>query len=247
MRSRPESGRRRSEAVRLEIPGLFVTGTDTGVGKTVVACGLIQALRAEGVDVAAMKPVETGVGRDGPADALALATAMGLSEPLELICPLRFELPAAPSVAAADARSPLDLKEVRSAWQTLQGRHEFVVVEGAGGLLVPLRDDFDMADLALEMRLPLVVVARPALGTINHTLLTIREAERRGVGLLGVIFSHGERRLSAADQKNFEALKQTLGEAVLGEIGFLESPTEMPQEMLDPKAILERIRKFDAH
>ena len=160
-----------------KLAGLFVTGTDTGVGKTVVARAIIQALRAEGVDVGAMKPVETGVGRDGPADALALATATDHSEPLELICPLQFELPAAPSVAAADAQSPLRLEAVRSAWRTLQSRHEVMVVEGAGGLLVPLMENFDMADLALEMGLALVIVARPALGTINHTLLTIREAE----------------------------------------------------------------------
>lgn len=227
-------------------PGLFVTGTDTGVGKTIVARGLIQALRAQGLDVAAMKPVETGVGRDGPADALALANATDHSEPLELICPLQFELPAAPSVAAADAQSPLHLETVRSAWQALQSRHEFVVVEGAGGLLVPLMANFDMGDLALEMRLPLVVVARPALGTINHTLLTIREAKRRGLGLLGVIFSHAERNLSAADQKNFDALKDSLGNTVLGEVPFLEGPAELPKGVIDPAALFDRIKQFDA-
>lgn len=229
-----------------KLAGLFVTGTDTGVGKTVVARAIIQALRAEGVDVAAMKPVETGVGRDGPADALALATATDHSEPLELICPLQFELPAAPSVAAADAQSPLRLEAVRSAWRTLQSRHEVMVVEGAGGLLVPLMENFDMADLALEMGLALVIVARPALGTINHTLLTIREAERRGLGVLGVIFSHGARKLSTADQKNFEALKDYLGEGVLGEVPYLVNPGEIPQAVLNPKAIIRRIQSFDA-
>lgn len=229
-----------------KLPGLFVTGTDTGVGKTVVARAIIQVLRAEGVDVGAMKPVETGVGRDGPADALALAKATDHSEPLELICPLQFELPAAPSVAAADAQAPLHLEAARSAWQTLKSRHAFMVVEGAGGLLVPLMDNFDMADLALEMRLALVVVARPALGTINHTLLTIREAERRGLTVLGVIFSHGERVLSAADQKNFDALKDTLGDQVLGEVPFLVRPAEIPPSLLDAKTLLQRIQDCDA-
>ncbi|MDG2049640.1 MAG: dethiobiotin synthase [Myxococcota bacterium] len=226
--------------------GLFVTGTDTGVGKTVVARCIIQALRELNVDVAAMKPVETGVGRDGPADALALAESTDHSEPLELICPLRLELPAAPSVAAADVGSPLDLSTLREAWSTLQGRHEFVVVEGAGGLLVPLRENFDMADLALEMHLPLVVVARASLGTINHTLLTLREAQRRGLVVLGIIFSHGAGALSTADQKNFESLKVSLGDLVLGEVGFLEDPRQLEKGLLEGAKLWERIQSLDA-
>ena len=114
--------------------GCFVTGTDTGVGKTVVACALLRALRARGIDAGGLKPVETGVGDAGPLDAIALRDAAGGSDPLELVCPQRFALPAAPTVAAEAEGTKVDLTALDAAFEALSARHEFLVVEGAGGL-----------------------------------------------------------------------------------------------------------------
>lgn len=217
--------------------GFFVTGTDTGVGKTVVACALVRALRAAGRDVGVMKPAETGVGPDGPLDAQALREAAGVDDTLEEICPIQLALPAAPNVAAAHEGRTLKLDPVRSAFAALHARHETMVVEGAGGLLVPFLDDFTMADLAAELDLPVVLSARAALGTINHTLLTLEAMERRGLPLAGVVISHASGVLTDADAHNLEHLKRALGARLVGEI-----PPLAPGALPDAGAIaIERL------
>lgn len=218
-------------------PGVFVTGTDTGVGKTVVSTALVRGLRARGRDVGAMKPVETGVDERGPLDALALRAAAGDVDPLDLVCPQRFALPAAPTVAAAAEDRTVDLIRIRDAFDLLAGRHELMVVEGAGGVLVPVSGVMDMVDLARALGLPVLVVARAALGTINHTLLTLRELERRGIECLGVVLSYAEGALSSADAANLEALREVLGPGLLGEV-----PPLAPGEVaLDGHLRLDRL------
>jgi len=206
--------------------GCFVTGTDTGVGKTVVSRVLIRWLRARGVDVGAMKPIETGVGAAGPLDAIALAEAAGRPDPLDDVCPLRFALPAAPTVAAAAEGRDIDLGSVERSFARLAQRHEFVVVEGAGGLLVPAGATASMADLALRLKLPVLIVARATLGTINHTLLTLEAAGARNLDVIGVVISHPEGALSAPDRANLGALRDALGERVIGEIPPLAAGAE---------------------
>lgn len=212
--------------------GLFVTGTDTGVGKTLVACALLRALRVRGIDAAGMKPIETGVGEGGPLDALALQAAAGGGDELSDVCPLRFALPAAPSVAARAEGRAVELWAIERAHQRLAVRRDFVVVEGAGGLLVPLDAEHCNADLARRLGLPLLVVARGALGTINHTLLTLEAAIGRGLAVAGVVISHGAQALSAADCENLRELRRALGAALVGEI-----PPLAPGGTPDPAAI----------
>jgi len=221
-------------------PGLFVTGTDTGVGKTVVACALVRALRAAGHDAGAMKPAETGVGPEGPLDALALAEAAGGADPLDDVCPQRFALPAAPTVAAAAEGRGVDLAAIRAAFERLRHRHELVVVEGAGGLLVPLAEGTRMADLARELALPVLVVARAALGTINHTLLTLEAAASRGLTLAGVVVSHAGGPLSEPDAANLGALRTALGERLVGEIPPLAPGARPEPGCLDLPRLLAR-------
>lgn len=204
--------------------GFFVTGTDTGVGKTVVACTLVGALREAGRDVGVMKPAETGVGAGGPLDALALREAAGSTDALDEVCPVQLALPAAPSVAAADEGASVDLARIRKAFDALAARHDCMVVEGAGGLLVPLAPGFTMADLAAELTLPVLLVARAALGTINHTLLSLEAIEGRGLSLAGVVVSHAGGALSDADAKNLAALREALGPRLLGEVPPLDAP-----------------------
>ena len=217
--------------------GLFVTGTDTGVGKTVVACAVIRGLRERGIDAAGMKAVETGVGEGGPLDAIALQAAAGGSDPLDLVCPQRFALPAAPSVAAAAAGAAVDLESIRAAFAALAARRELVVVEGAGGLLVPITAATCMADLARDLSLPLLVVARARLGTINHTLLTLEVARGRGLAVAGVVVSRGADPISPADEQNLAYLRELLGPLWLGEVPGLAAGTEVPAGCIDLGAI----------
>jgi dethiobiotin synthetase len=221
--------------------GFFVSGTDTGVGKTVVACALVRGLRARGLDVGAMKPVETGVGPEGPLDAIALHEAAGGGDPLEDVCPQRFALPAAPTVAATAEGRAVDLAAVRAAHARLAARHDALVVEGAGGLLVPASDGLRMADLAGELDLPILLVARAALGTINHTLLSLEAIEARGLELAGVVISHCGGPTSGADLANLEALRGSLASLLLGEVPAL-APGESPApEALGLARLLERL------
>jgi dethiobiotin synthetase len=220
-------------------PGVFVTGTDTAVGKTVVACALVRALRARGIDAGAMKPIETGVGPDGPADASALRAAAGGRDPLADVCPQAFALAAAPSVAARAEARAVDLAAIEAAYARLRARHELLVVEGAGGLLVPIGAGLAIADLAQRFALPLLVVARAALGTINHTRLTLDAARARGLAVAGVVISHAGGPLSPADAANLAELRGELGARLVGEIPPLAAGELPATNQLD--ALISRL------
>jgi dethiobiotin synthetase len=174
--------------------GFFVTGTDTGVGKTTVTAGLLSALRRRGVSVAPLKPAETGCtrGSDGgliPEDGLLLRAACGLPDlPLDTIVPIRYVTPVAPHVATVSEKAPpFSLDRVLACLDQL--RSSLVFVEGAGGLAVPYADSILGVHVAKAIGFPLLIVARASLGTINHTLLTIFEARRHGLEIAGVILN----------------------------------------------------------
>lgn len=211
--------------------GVFISGTDTGVGKTLVACALARGLRAAGIDIGVMKPVETGVPAEGPEDARALVRAAGVDDPISLVCPLQFEMPAAPDAAARAEGREASIGPIQEAYQALSSRHARMLVEGAGGLLVPFDAETTMADLAAALALPVLLVARASLGTINHTLLSVEECRRRGLDLIGVVVSHADGPISAADAANLETLKRALGERLVGEVFPVEAG-----EAVDPAA-----------
>ena len=182
--------------------GIFVAGTDTGVGKTAVACALAAWCRREKLDVGVMKPVATG-GRRLPQvgagtwvsdDAVRLARAAGVDDPWTRINPVCFREPLAPWTAAIRKGSVIRMDRLLRAFRWLAARHECLIVEGIGGLLVPLTGRIMMADLAKRMRLPLLLVARPGLGTLNHTLLSLACARRLKLPFLGVVIVHSRPR-----------------------------------------------------
>jgi dethiobiotin synthetase len=177
------------------VGGLFVTGTDTGVGKTEVSCALLAEARAGGLDVVAMKPAQSGLTPGEPSDAERLRAACGGIEPLEAICPYTFGAPLAPAVAARIEGRALSFDAVLAAARALAARHAAILVEGAGGLLVPLTDEHTYADLAVALGLPVLVVARAGLGTVNHTALTVEALRARGLALAGIVLN----RTAAAD------------------------------------------------
>jgi dethiobiotin synthetase len=175
------------------LQGLFITGTDTGVGKTHVATGVISALRSRGVRVGAYKPAVTGstVGPEGTVweDLIRLQAALGGDIAIERICPQRFHAPLAPPVAARMEGTTVNAALLRSGIAWWRERVECLMVEGSGGLLSPLTESETVADLAVALAFPLVIVARRSLGTINHTLLTLEAARARGLAVAGVVLN----------------------------------------------------------
>ena len=167
------------------IPGLFITGTDTGVGKTLVACALLRALGGRGLRVIGMKPVAAGArlqdGRFVNDDVTALKAASNVSAADELVNPYCFEPPIAPHIAAANVGMRIELNRLRQAYAALAAKAQCVIVEGAGGILVPLDADFDTADLAADLGLPVILVVGMRLGCLNHALLTAAAIRRAGL------------------------------------------------------------------
>lgn len=190
--------------------GLFVTGTDTGVGKTMISCLIAAAWKARGFDVGVIKPVETGDATMThglfDSDGWLLRCAAAGREPMAAITPWRNLEPLAPMACAQSSGIPLDRGHLLSAMAAMAQRHDFLLVEGVGGVLVPLRKDYLVADLMAEVGLAALVVGRAGLGTINHTLLTIEALQRRGITVAGVVLNGAEGGL--AEQSNPAVLRE---------------------------------------
>lgn len=206
-----------------KVKGVFVTGTDTNVGKTWIAAGLTAVLRRWGLPACYFKPVQSGCPEENglliPTDARFARELAGLDEPLELLTPLRLRLPLAPGVAAAREGVALDLAEVARAQEDLARRHGIFVVEGAGGVYVPLVDNhFLVLDMIRWLKLPLIVVARAGLGTINHTVLTVRAAQQAGVPVAGVVINRYPARPSLAEETNPEVIAGMSEVPILGKV-----------------------------
>ena len=170
--------------------GLFITGTDTDVGKTWITSALASALRGRGRSVGVWKPVQSGcMLGDTEADSYVLRRVSGVDDAESAICPLSFEAPLTPMLAARLEGKSIDFDDLVAAGRPLFEKYEPVFVEGAGGLAVPLTERHLVVDLAAHLQLPLLVVARPGLGTINHCLLTVDYARRHGLTVAGIIFN----------------------------------------------------------
>ncbi|MBC7782951.1 MAG: dethiobiotin synthase [Burkholderiales bacterium] len=178
---------------RLPIPGLFITATDTGVGKTIIAGAIARSLKSAGRRVAVLKPVATGCAsvREGlvSEDAEFLAAASDTHHPLDLICPNRYQEALAPSVAARRAKQPLDWEAVARSIRIMSADSDAMIIEGVGGVLAPLDDKTSVRDMIVALGTPAVIAARAGLGTINHTLLTIEALRSAGVPIAGVVIN----------------------------------------------------------
>lgn len=190
--------------------GLFITGTDTGVGKTVVTSAIARLWRQQGRSFRVLKPVATGV-----ADTAALAEAAGDAD-LAAVTPWQFDAPAAPPVAARLAGTSLTLEEIVVAARRRAVGADALLIEGVGGLLCPLAGAATVADLIAALGLPVLVVARRSLGTLNHTLLTLEVARSRGLRVRGVVISETTPVQGVAEETNVEELRQRCDVPVLG-------------------------------
>lgn len=212
--------------------GIFITGTDTGVGKTFVSIGLLQAFRKMGFSVCPMKPVETGcrVKKGGliPEDTGKLIRASGARELTNIINPYRLWHPLAPAVAAELEGVIIKKKKILSACNYLLNKYDITVVEGAGGIMVPVYKKYLFFDLIKNLNLPLIIVSRPGLGTINHTLLTIEAAKSRGIDILGIIINYATKIKKGLSEKTNPEIIERLGKApVLGIVPYSRNRTSL--------------------
>jgi dethiobiotin synthetase len=225
--------------------GLFITGTDTGVGKTLVACALAALLRERGYTVGVLKPVETGCPqRDGqlfPADAFNLQKFSGCEEAPATICPYAFEEALAPALAAARSGVAVDIDVIEAVYGKISAAHDVTLVEGAGGLFVPLLPHYTYADLAHLLKIPLLVVAANRLGALNHLLLTLEHASCRGLSILGYILNRVESEASLAAETNSAALTTLTSVPCLGEIPYLPRQREVASFAERPAALADLI------
>lgn len=199
-------------------PGLFVTGTGTEVGKTVVAAAIARALAAEGKRVAVFKPAVTGLEEEGETDHALLRRASGSGQGDDEIAPYRYAPPASPHLAAAMAGEEIDPERLRQAARTAAEGADAIVCEGVGGLLVPLSPTYLVRDLAVDLGYPLAIVAAPGLGTINHTLLTIESSRSAGLEVAAVVLDPWPEDPSEIEQSNRETI------AALGDVTVLTLP-----------------------
>jgi len=213
--------------------GFFVTGTDTGVGKTLVSAALLHALAAHRLRVVGMKPVAAGCDEAGVnEDVRALTQASNVNAPAALVNPYCFAPPVAPHIAAERAGVAIDLDVIADAFAALQARAEVVVVEGAGGFRVPLAQQTDFGDLAQRLALPVILVVGMRLGCLNHALLTAEAVRARGLRLAGWVANHIDAAMAEQDA-NVAALAARLATPLLARIPPLAAP--------DPQQIATRI------
>jgi len=201
---------------------LFITGTDTGVGKTHIAARVLHLLRASGARCAGMKPICCGDRRD--AERLLAAGSDGLS--IDDVNPVWLKTPAAPIVGSLMEKASIDVEKILASFQTLQERVEHVIVEGTGGWLVPIRPDYFVSDLAAAMKLPVLVVAQNRLGCLNHAALTVRSVAAYELRCIGLVLNSTDMASDIAGLTNADILKQILNVPLLAGLG--ENLTELP-------------------
>jgi dethiobiotin synthetase len=212
--------------------GLFITGTDTSVGKTMTSAAILSVLRANNVDAIPMKPVHSGCSRSGSelvADDLEFClTAAKITfkgDRPSGLCPYRYERACSPHLAAAQSGSDISLNHILESFSSLAAEHECIVVEGAGGPLVPIGPTGTMLDLMTALALPVILVARPGLGTINHTLLALRELRRAGLDIAGVVFCETTPiQKGDIEEDNAVTIARLGSVTILGYLPFLPEP-----------------------
>ena len=230
--------------------GFFVTGTDTGVGKTIIAGALIKAIHLFGLKPCGMKPIESGCGKEGdvliPYDGMFLKQTAHMKDSISLVTPCCFESPLAPLAASEIERKNVNIPEIRKAFYRLNKKYEAAVVEGVGGLLVPIKKNYYISDLAKELALPLIVVAKPGLGTINHIMLTVNYALKEGLEVAGVIINYSQSpENSLAEKTNPQLLMKICPVPLLGIFPYLSSIDEESLEKAVLKNLdLEELKKY---
>ena len=224
--------------------GLFITGTDTGVGKTVVTAAILAHLQSQGQKTGVMKPIETGVDSEcssaANSDALFLMECGGIEDALAEICPIRLKPTASPFQAATIENRPIQPETILSAYRKLSGKYDRMLVEGIGGVRVPITRDYGVVELMRDIGLPAVVVACYQLGTLNHTLMTLDTLKQNGIPVRGVVFNQtGPETPDAIEQDQPRLIEELSGAKVLGEFPYIEN---LNTQSFSP----EKLKKLEA-
>ena len=219
--------------------GLFITGTDTGVGKTLIAGAIAKILRQSGKKVGVFKPVATGCKKTKNGlvskDAEFLAHCTGSEFSLDIINPAAFEVPAAPFACEKIENKKVDLKKIAATYKQICQESDFVIVEGIGGIKVPITADIDVLSLAKSFDLPVVIVVRSKLGTINHTLLTIDAIRRSGLSLAGIIINGYDEKTSDLAEKTNAAIIKEVGKVEIIAVTPFDNTTNMEKCIIGQK------------
>lgn len=236
--------------------GIFITATDTGVGKTAVSSILVRCLIKKGLKVGGMKPLETGclkiIDKNGneflnPYDGIFLKEMACMDEPIDLVTPFRFELPLAPMVASELEKRPITVEKIFDTYRLLEEKYDFMVVEGVGGLLVPItrkeKKIYLVSDLIKDLNLPVLIVSRPTLGTINHTLLTVDYLIRQGIKVKGILINYNKPpENTIAEKTNPDVLKEMMTVPVIATIPFIDDLTVGGiDKIIDKEELCEKI------
>lgn len=215
--------------------GYFITGTDTGVGKTIVTAAILRSFIKKGFKVGAMKVIETGcLNKDGillPSDGMFLRDMAEMSETLDLITPIKLENPLSPLVASRLEETEIELDKIFKAFEILKKKYDYIIVEGVGGLMVPLieqekkksKNYYFVRDLIKDLGLPVIIVTKPSLGTINHCLLTLEALKVKKIPVKGFIINFSTpAKNDIAEKTNPEILKELMDIPLLGVMPYLE-------------------------
>ncbi|WP_353683684.1 dethiobiotin synthase [Thermodesulfovibrio sp. 3907-1M] len=226
--------------------GYFITGTDTGVGKTIVTAAILRSFIKKGLKVGAMKVVETGcLNKDGillPSDGMLLRDMAEMNDSVDLITPVKMENPLSPLVASRLENIEVDIDRIFKSFETLKKKYDYLVIEGVGGLMVPLIKEekrktnfYFVRDLIKDMELPVIIVTRPSLGTINHTLLTLEALKNKKIPVKGYIINFSEpAKNDIAEKTNPQVLKELLDIPCLGVLPYL---TELNKDRIGETAL----------
>ena len=227
--------------------GLFITGTDTGVGKTVVTAAILAWLQHQGKKAGVMKPIETGVDNEcssaANSDALFLMECGSIEDTLSEVCPIRLKPAASPYQAALIENRSIEPETILSAYQTLSEKYDWMLVEGVGGVRVPITRDYGIINLMHDLGLPVVVVARYQLGTLNHTLMTLDTLKQNDISVRGVVFNQtGSEALDAIEQDQPRLIEELSGTPVLGEFPYIDNLSTQsfsPEKMKEVEASVD--------
>jgi dethiobiotin synthetase len=219
--------------------GYFITGTDTGVGKTIVSAAILRTFIKKGLKVGAMKPIETGcLNKDGvllPSDGMFLRDMAEMNDSLDIVTPVKFETPVSPLVASRLEDMEIDLERVFKAFENLKKKYDYLIVEGVGGLMVPILKEqkkkaekvYLVRDLIKNMELEVIIVTRPTLGTINHTLLTVEALKSKKIPIKGFIINYSTKvKNDISEKTNPDILNELLDINFLGILPYLNELTK---------------------
>lgn len=230
------------------MPAIFVTATDTGVGKTVTTAALGVALRRRGMSIGVMKPVETGVVKGRPSDAGRLTRAVQVSDSLNLVRPYAFRLPVAPLDAARAERRTIKIPTIMRAYRQLQAQYDLLLIEGVGGVHVPITPTMDVLGLIKKLRVPVLVVGRVGLGGVNHAMLTLTALRERKVSILALVLNQTCPAKTAVarlqERSTVELLREFAGVPVIGPLPYMTGVDARFERAVEKMAVNSEMKKL---